>query len=405
MRCGVDKGRSKRRWVVCDQHVHQAGGGLIGARKWGFAMKQTIGLAVAMVASGLGMLAMPAGPVAAADGTLILAQVQPVPPQGAAPPPAAKKQTRPTPPPTGVTPGAPPVEGKAGDGALRQRIEQLEEQLTDLQVTMGTLESLARTTGTAASSAQFRGPGGATGSDPGRVDAQDAQIKALLQQLEQMNDRVRALEAGGGGGGRIAAAPLPPAASPRPPVQQPTVQPPAAVAGFGQTTVIPNARRPTDNIGQLLNEGEEGSALRAPPPAGQVAAADPAGQTPQQLYERAYGYLINQDYGAAEVAFAEFMQRHATHQLAGNAQFWLGETYFFRSQFKAAAAAYYKGYQTYTTSAKAPDSLLKLAMSLARLGQRDAACTSFAELSTKYPNANAQIKSRSQSESQRLACQ
>lgn len=365
-------------------------------------MNQTIGIAVAIVTSGLTALTALAGSVIAADRAIILAQAQPLAPnQPVPPPPAAKKQTRPTPPPapTAVAPPGPAGEAKPGDAALRQRVEQLEEQLTDLQVTMGTLESLARTTGTAASSAQFRGPGGATGGDPGRVDAQDAQIKALLQQLEQMNDRIRALE--GAGAGKVAAAPLPPAAGPRPAAQPPQT----TIGGFGQTTVVPNARRPADNIGQLLNEGEEGSALRAPPPGGQIAAAEPAGQTPQQLYERAYGFLINQDYAAAETAFAEFLQRHPTHQLAGNAQFWLGETYFFRSQFKPAAAAYYKGYQTYATSTKAPDSLLKLAMSLARLGQRDAACTSFAELSTKYPNANAQIKSRSQSESQRLACQ
>src|SRR5262245_49274359 len=40
---------------------------------------------------------------------------------------------------------APPREAAAGgDAALRQRIEQLEEQLVDMQVVVGTLESLAR---------------------------------------------------------------------------------------------------------------------------------------------------------------------------------------------------------------------------------------------------------------------
>src|SRR5262245_61836095 len=36
---------------------------------------------------------------------------------------------------------------QGGDQALRQRVEQLEEQLVDLQVVIGTLESLARSGG------------------------------------------------------------------------------------------------------------------------------------------------------------------------------------------------------------------------------------------------------------------
>jgi TolA-binding protein len=63
-----------------------------------------------------------------------------------------------------------------------------------------------------------------------------------------------------------------------------------------------------------------------------------------------------------------------------------------------------KGYQTYARSAKAPESLLKLAMSLDRLGQRDAACSSYNELGQRFPNAPAHVKSRAQSERARIGC-
>ena len=69
---------------------------------------------------------------------------------------------------------------------------------------------------------------------------------------------------------------------------------------------------------------------------------------------------------------------------------------------KQAAGAFLKGYQTYAKGSKAPDSLLKLAMSLERLGQKDAACSSFGELSSKFPTAPAHIKSKAQSERQHL---
>ena len=126
---------------------------------------------------------------------------------------------------------------------------------------------------------------------------------------------------------------------------------------------------------------------------------------PKQLYETAYGYLLQRDYGAAQAAFDDFLKKFPNDSLSGNAQYWLGETHFVRGQYKAAAGAFLKGYQTYAQGAKAPDSLLKLAMSLDRLGQKDAACSSYAELSSKFPNAAQSVKSRAQTERQRIGCQ
>jgi tol-pal system protein YbgF len=143
----------------------------------------------------------------------------------------------------------------------------------------------------------------------------------------------------------------------------------------------------------------------APPPVTTAALAPPGdGSNPKQLYETAYGYLLQRDYGAAEAAFDDFLRRHPSDSLSGNAQYWLGESHFVRGQYKAAAASFLKGYQSYADGAKAPDSLLKLAMSLDRLGQKDAACSSYGELATKFPNAPASVKSRAQSERQRVGC-
>ena len=86
------------------------------------------------------------------------------------------------------------------------------------------------------------------------------------------------------------------------------------------------------------------------------------------------------------------------------AQFWLGETYFARGQYKPAAGAFLKGYQTYARSTKAPDSVLKLGLSLDKLGQKDAACASYAELTVKFPNAPGHVKNRADTERRRLGC-
>lgn len=125
----------------------------------------------------------------------------------------------------------------------------------------------------------------------------------------------------------------------------------------------------------------------------------------RQQYETAYGYFLQQDYDAAERDFADFVARHPADDLTGNAQYWLGESFFVRGQYKQAAAAFLKGYQTYGKSSKAPDCLLKLAMSLDRLGHKAAACSSFGEALARFPNAPAHVTSRAKTERAKLACE
>jgi tol-pal system protein YbgF len=330
------------------------------------------GAAAAVAGLALALLAGPA-----------LAQSPPFQPKAGASAPAKGG------PPPARAPQAKSAEGAAGgtDAGLRQRVEQLEEQLVDLQVVIGTLESLARTPGAASASPTFRsGPGGGAGlsaAEAGRLDGLETQIRALTAQVEQLAER---LSQGGG-------AP-PPVARAEPPPRAPQ-------GGFGTTTIQPGG-----DGGRVLSDGgpqlpAQGRVAVAPPPAIPPSAD---GQAPKQLYETAYGYLLQQDYASAEAAFDDFLRRYPNDPLAGNAQYWLGESHFVRGQYKAAAGAFLKGYQTYARSNKAPDSLLKLAMSLDRLGQRDAACSSYGELGQRFPNAPSHIRSRADSERRRVGC-
>jgi tol-pal system protein YbgF len=298
-----------------------------------------------------------------------------------------------------------------GDAALKARVEALEEQLVDMQVVVGTLESLAR--GGGAAPAAFPASSG-SGNEAARIDGLETQVRALTAQLQQLSDQVRNL------GGNMRRGDIP---------SDTDVANAASTAGsnsgsyggsgagaepgFGSTTVSPNH----DAIGGLLDPGaqpqanpqpalqESGAAGAQPAPVATAALPLPLdSSTPKQLYETAYGYLLQRDYGAAEAAFSDFLKKYPNDSLSGNAQYWLGETHFVRGQYKAAAEAFLKGYQSYGQSVKAPDSLLKLAMSLDKLGQKDAACSSYAELSSKFPNAPQSVKARAQSERQRVGC-
>ena len=121
----------------------------------------------------------------------------------------------------------------------------------------------------------------------------------------------------------------------------------------------------------------------------QRLAAVPSGVDAASLYSQGYGQLLQRDYAGAEASFRALVQRFPADPLAGKAQYWLGESYYARGAFKDAADAFLASYRTYGSGEKAPDSLLKLAMALAALGEKDAACSTFAEFGAKYPSADA----------------
>ena len=73
--------------------------------------------------------------------------------------------------------------------------------------------------------------------------------------------------------------------------------------------------------------GRAGAA--APPAAAPPAAAAAAGGG-DQLYNDAFKKLQDGDYAGAERGFKAFLQSNPKHALAGNAQYWLGETYYAR---------------------------------------------------------------------------
>jgi tol-pal system protein YbgF len=288
-------------------------------------------------------------------------------------------------------------------------VEQLEAQLVDLQVVIGTLESLAKSGGAGAAAAAPRGAapapvGGYSSSDGGRIDGLETQMQALTAQLEQLAAQVRALSGGRGGqlGGAANFAARDAAPGGRMTLNDSggALRPGSVPSGgFGSTVVTPGG---DDQIGRMINDA--GPSQGADRPGAGAAVAMEAPGNSKQSYETAYGYLLQQNYEAAESAFDDFLKRYPDDPLAGNAQYWLGETLYVRGQFKQAASAFLKGYQTYARSTKAPDSLLKLAMSLDRLGQRDAACSSYNELGTRFPNAPSHVRTRADSERKRVGC-
>lgn len=121
-------------------------------------------------------------------------------------------------------------------------------------------------------------------------------------------------------------------------------------------------------------------------------------------YSRAFSLLKAADYSGAGRAMRTFLREHPNDPLAANAQYWLAETYYVRGRYREAAAAFAAGYKNYPNAPKAPDDLLKLAMSLARIHQKENACVAFAELHRVFPHPGSAIAERAGREKKRLGC-
>ncbi len=126
--------------------------------------------------------------------------------------------------------------------------------------------------------------------------------------------------------------------------------------------------------------------------------------TEAERYEFAFSFLRRGDFPSAEAAFKSFLEAHPEHTLAGNAQYWLGETYYVRKDYPQAASAFLKGFQTYGDGIKGPDSLLKLGMSLSSMNQDQQACSAFEELLSRYPEASEAVLNQASSQQERLGC-
>jgi tol-pal system protein YbgF len=247
----------------------------------------------------------------------------------------------------------------------------------------------------------------------GRVESQTNEVQQLRQRLEQINSDIDVRFSQGQGDGQGGSHPrTADSVASRGPPPRPSS---AALTAYSGTMSHgppppppPPEPAPPPSQGTLTPPGMH----RGPPPAPVAAAGGahppgrgmlPSGSASEQ-YNNAFGLLKRADYPAAEEALRAFLQQHPNDPLAGNAQYWLGESYYARGKYAEAAGAFAEGYKRYPRSPKAADDLLKLGMSLGRANQKQNACIALIQLDHDFPHAGSTVKDRAAAEKKRLGC-
>lgn len=146
--------------------------------------------------------------------------------------------------------------------------------------------------------------------------------------------------------------------------------------------------------------------MRGYPPAPTVIPSPTVTQTaPEQLYESAFALVREGRYDQAEKSFQSFLDRYSDHALAANAQYWLSETFYVRGDYDRSAKMFAQGYQKYPKSPKAADNLLKMGLSLAKLGKKDDACLSFSQMQRQFAGDTGPVMRRVVQEKKTLGCE
>lgn len=353
--------------------------------------------------------------------------------------------------------GRPAPKADDSAAALSGRLDRLEQQFSNLQVMVGTLESLVRARPAQAlpqESANGQGGGngnggaGASGGGNGQtaqINAMETQIQALTNQLQDVTSQLQQLQS------RMSGAPQPQMQSaPSPQQSQPlgrqgalavpsnTQQASAGQPLQNQQTAFGTMSVSTSADGGAGPGGSGASAMNGGQRARQAADSDDragldgaaagygegsnyygqnnangggaqlaslqASSGARQLYDQGYGDMLQKNYAGAQVAFQKLVDGYPVDPLAPDAQYWLGESYYARGLYKQAAEAFLTGYRSYKTSKNAPESLLKLGMSLARLGHKSAACSTYGQLNREYPSAPSDVRNQLTIESRKAGC-
>lgn len=306
--------------------------------------------------------------------------------------------------------------------SISTRIQRLEAKVQSLQVTIGTLQTLGAARQAAPLSPDAPTPlappqSGSADLGP-RIDALEMQIAALASHIEQIGKQMSAIEA------KLAGAEAPIALAPpsvaAPPVSEDESSRSALEsffsssedskrtedAGGGSKERAYGANPDADAVAKLLENqaAREQAGARAVPGGPQsLTPALPSAEA-ETLYREGHAALIQKDYARAEAAFGQLIAAGPSDPLAGRAQYWIGEAYYAQNQYKSAADALLKAYKADEAGEKAPYALLKLGMALAGLGQKEAACSTFQELKTKFPKAPAPIPKEAETWRKKTGC-
>jgi tol-pal system protein YbgF len=106
------------------------------------------------------------------------------------------------------------------------------------------------------------------------------------------------------------------------------------------------------------------------------------------LYKDAYETFQKGDLEGARRKFEAFLKQYPNTELSGNAQFWIGETYYQKKDFERAILEYEKAITKYPETGKIPAALFKQALAFLELGDKTNARNLLRRVIERFPHSD-----------------
>lgn len=179
------------------------------------------------------------------------------------------------------------------------------------------------------------------------------------------------------------------------PVQKSAETKPAQPAKEAQPAEAAQAKSPVTEEPAQQAQTQTPQQVAAAASAENVAQVSEIATSSKQLYDNAYRLYQKHQYAESEMAFNAFLEQYPQDVLAPNALYWKGETLYARALYPQAIFAFKDVQTRYPKHPKTADSLLKTAMSYARLGDTENASLHYLVLLEDWPQSSAAQKARS----------
>ena len=108
---------------------------------------------------------------------------------------------------------------------------------------------------------------------------------------------------------------------------------------------------------------------------------------PEYLYQQGYQAMKDGDPVKARELFTNFLDQHPKHNLAANAHYWIGETYYSEKNFELAVLEFQEVIKNFPDKDKAPAAMLKQGMAFKEMGDAKSAAYILKKLVDDYPKS------------------
>ena len=142
-------------------------------------------------------------------------------------------------------------------------------------------------------------------------------------------------------------------------------------------------------IGKKEEQADAAGEKNGKPPA--ALPKDAAGKVKtdkESLYAAAYELFREAKYEKSREGFENFLRQYPDTEFSDNAQFWMGECYYFEKKYEKAIIEYEKVTKNFPDGNKVPYAFLKQGLSFLKLGDKASAKLLLQQVIKDFPNTS-----------------